>query len=244
MSIPEHTITDRTVLVTGANRGIGYALVEAALLRGAKRVYAGMRNPVDHPDSRVFTLPLDVTDPAQIKAAADSIDVLDVIINNAGVGTYEELADRTTLEHHLAVNLYGPYDLTLAVLPLLTASRGDVVNILSLAALASLPVMPAYSISKAAAHSLTQAQRALFAKHGVRVHAVLTGPVDTDMTRDLEIPKTAPAAVAQAIYDGLEASQEDIFPDLMSASLEPAWDTGVIKMLERANSGDLPTATV
>ena len=79
----------------------------------AKRVYAGMRNPVDHPDSRVFTLPLDVTDMAQIKAAAARIDVLDVIINNAGVGTYEELADRATLEHHLAVNLYGPYDLTM-----------------------------------------------------------------------------------------------------------------------------------
>ena len=244
MSIPEHTITDRTVLVTGANRGIGHALVEEALLRGAKRVYAGMRNPVDHPDSRVFTLPLDVTDKAQIKAAAARIEVLDVIINNAGVGTYEELADRATLEHHLAVNLYGPYDLTMAVLPLLTASRGDVVNILSLAGLASVPVMPAYSISKAAAHSLTQAQRALFAKHGVRVHAVLTGPVDTDMTRDLEIPKTAPAAVAQAVYDGLEAGREDIFPDLMSASLEPVWDTGVIKMLERANSGLLPAAPI
>jgi NAD(P)-dependent dehydrogenase (short-subunit alcohol dehydrogenase family) len=244
MPTPEHTITDRTVLVTGANRGIGHALVEAALHRGARRVYAGMRNPVDHSDGRVVTLPLDVTDPAQIKAAADGIDVLDVIINNAGLGTYEELTDRTALERHLAVNLYGPYDLTLAVLPLLTASRGDVVNILSLAALASLPVMPAYSISKAAALSLTQAQRALFAMHGVRVHAVLTGPVDTDMTRDLEIPKTAPAAVAQAIYDGLKANQEDIFPDPLSASLEPAWDTGATKTLERANSGLLPAATM
>jgi NAD(P)-dependent dehydrogenase (short-subunit alcohol dehydrogenase family) len=244
MSTPEHTITDRTVLVTGAGRGIGRALVVAALHRGARRVYAGMRNPVDHPDSRVVTLPLDVTDPAQISAAADRIDVLDVIINNAGLGTYEELADRAALQNHLAVNLYGPYDLTLAVLPQLIASRGDVVNILSLAALASLPVMPAYSISKAAAHSLTQAQRALFAAHGVRVHAVLTGPVDTDMTRDLDIPKATAPAVAQAVYDGLAAGREDIFPDAMSASLEPSWDTGAIKTLERANSGLLPAARV
>ncbi len=243
MPTPQHTLTDRTVLVTGANRGIGRALVDAALDRGARRVYAGMRHPVAHPDGRVVTLPLDVTNSAQIKAAADSIDVLDVIINNAGLGTYDGLADRTVLERHLATNLFGPYDLTLAVLPLLTASRGRVVNILSLAALASLPVMPAYSISKAAALSLTQAQRALFAVHGVRVHAVLTGPVDTDMTRDLEIPKTAPAVVAQAIYDGLAVNQEDIFPDPMSAALEPAWDTDVIKTLERANSGLLPAAT-
>ncbi|WP_454853411.1 SDR family NAD(P)-dependent oxidoreductase [Promicromonospora soli] len=242
MRTSEHTIADRTVLVTGANRGIGYALVEAALNRGARRVYAGMRDPVDHPDRRVVALPLDVTDPAQIKAVADNIADLDVLVNNAGLGTYEELSDRTALESHLAVNLYGPYDLTLAVLPQLTASRGHVVNILSLAAVASLPVMPAYSISKAAAHSLTQAQRALFTTHGVRVHAVLTGPVDTDMTRGLDIPKTAPAAVAHAIYDGLEADQDDIFPDPMSATLEPAWDSGVIRTLERANSALRPAA--
>jgi NAD(P)-dependent dehydrogenase (short-subunit alcohol dehydrogenase family)/uncharacterized protein YndB with AHSA1/START domain len=244
MPIPEHATADRTILVTGANRGIGLALVEEALNRGAKRVYAAMRNPVPHPDGRVITLPLDVTDAAQIKAAVQKIDSLDVVINNAGLGTYEDLADRTALENHLAVNLYGPYDVTLAVLPLLSRSRGDVINLLSLAALASPPVMPAYSISKAAALSLTQAQRALFARHGVRVHAVLTGPTDTDMTRDLDIPKTAPQIVARAIFDGLEADQEDIFPDPMSASLAPDWEGGAIKTLERANSGLLPAATM
>ena len=243
MTITEHTTADHTILVTGANRGIGLALVEEALHRGAKRVYAGMRSPVAHPDHRVVPLPLDVTDPAQITAAVQKIDSLDLVINNAGHGTYEDLDQRTALEHHLAVNLYGPYDVTLAVLPLLSRSRGHVINILSLAALASLPVMPAYSISKAAALSLTQAQRALFARHGVRVHAVLTGPTDTDMTRGLDIPKTAPQVVARAIFDGLEADQDDIFPDPMSASLEPDWDGGAIKTLERANAGLLPAAT-
>ena len=241
MTISERPVTGRTVLVTGASRGLGYALVEEALHRGAKRVYAGMRTPVDHPDDRVVTLPLDVTDQAQITAAAESIQDLDVIINNAGLGTYDELADRAALEDHLAVNLYGPYDLTQAVLPLLAASRGDVVNILSLAGLAALPTMPAYSISKAAALSLTQGQRALFARHGVRVHAVLTGPVDTDMVRAVEIPKAAPAAVAQAVYDGLEADQEDIFPDAMALSIEAAWHAGAAKILERATSGLVPS---
>ncbi|WP_408654363.1 SDR family NAD(P)-dependent oxidoreductase [Jatrophihabitans sp.] len=237
----ERPVTGRIVLVTGANRGLGHALVEEALHRGAKRVYAGMRTPVDHSDSRVVTLPLDVTDGAQIKAAVKSMEDLDVIINNAGVGTYDELDDRAAIGDHLAVNLYGPYELTQAVLPLLAASRGDVVNILSLAGLAALPTMPAYSISKAAALSLTQVQRALFAMHGVRVHAVLTGPVDTDMTRAVNIPKAAPAAVAKAVYDGLEADQEDIFPDAMSVSIEAAWDAGANKMLERATSGLLPS---
>jgi NAD(P)-dependent dehydrogenase (short-subunit alcohol dehydrogenase family) len=242
MPTSEHTTAHRTILVTGASRGIGLALVEEALQRGARRVYAGMRNPVDHPDDRVITLPLDVTDPAQIETAIKGIDSLDVVINNAGLGTYEDLTDRAALENHLAVNLYGPYDVTFAVLPLLSRSRGEVVNILSLAALAPLPMMPAYSISKAAALSLTQAQRATFAKHGVRVRAVLTGPTDTDMTRSLDIPKTAPQAVAYAIFDGLETDQEDIFPDPMSASLEPDWATGVSKTLERANSELLPAA--
>ncbi|MFC5728111.1 MULTISPECIES: SDR family NAD(P)-dependent oxidoreductase [Nocardioides] len=242
MSTSEHTTARRTILVTGASRGIGLALVEEALRRGAGRVYAGMRSPVDHPDGRVVPLLLDVTDPAQIETAVKEIDALDVVINNAGLGTYEDLADRAVLENHLAVNLYGPYDVTSAVLPLLARSGGEVVNILSLASLASLPMMPAYSISKAAALSLTQAQRALFAEHGVRVRAVLTGPTDTDMTRSLDIPKTSPRTVARAIFDGLESDQEDIFPDPMSASLEPHWASGVLKTLERANSGLRPAA--
>src|SRR5687768_10273508 len=98
MSMSEQTTAGRTILVTGANRGIGHALVEEALRRGAVRVYAGMRRPVDHPDDRVTTLSLDVTDPVQIKAAAAGIATLDVVINNAGLGTYEDLADRTSLE--------------------------------------------------------------------------------------------------------------------------------------------------
>jgi NAD(P)-dependent dehydrogenase (short-subunit alcohol dehydrogenase family) len=99
-----------------------------------------------------------------------------------------------------------------------------------------LPIMPNYSISKAAAFSLSQAQRALLAGRGVSVHAVLTGPVDTDMTRGLEIPKAAPQSVARAIFDGVEAGEEDIFPDPMSASMADDWRSGVAKGLERQNA--------
>jgi NAD(P)-dependent dehydrogenase (short-subunit alcohol dehydrogenase family) len=233
MSTP---IANRTILVTGANRGIGRALVEEALHRGAKRVYAGTRQPFEHPDDRVTRLALDVTDAAQIQTASESIDALDVVINNAGLALYGELGDRAVLEQHLAVNLFGPLDVMQAFLPLLTRSQGAVVNVLSLASLAALPIIPAYSVSKAAAFSLTQSQRALFAGHGVRVHAVLTGPVDTEMSRDFEVPKAAPAAVARAIFDGLESGEEDIFPDPMSASLAPDWGSGAIKTLERANA--------
>ena len=102
------TITDKAVLVTGANRGIGQALVEEALRSGAKRVYAGSRQPFEHPDLRVTTLVLDVTDEAQIQAAADKVEALDILINNAGVAPYDDLSDRSTVELALAVNSSVP----------------------------------------------------------------------------------------------------------------------------------------
>src|SRR5258706_885399 len=156
------TIADMTVLVTGANRGIGQALVTEALSRGAKRVYAGTRQPLAHPDGRVTPLTLDVTDAAQIQAAAEIIESLDVLINNAGIALFDDLSDRAVLEQHLAVTLFGPYHVIQAFLPLLTRSRG-----------APLPLTPAYAISKAAAFNLTQSLRALLARRGVPGHVVL-----------------------------------------------------------------------
>jgi short-subunit dehydrogenase len=100
-------------------------------------------------------------------------------------------------------------------------------------AFAALPLIPAYSISKAAAFSLSQSLRALLAGQGVRVHAVLTGPVDTDMSRGLDIPKASPESVARAIFDGVQKGEDDIFPDLMSESMAESWRSGAAKALER-----------
>ena len=230
------TIANKTVLVTGANRGIGQALVEEALKRGAKQVYAAARQPIAHSDPRVTSLILDVTDTAQIQAAAASIESLDILVNNAGVQPYDDLSDRAALEESLAVNLFGPWGVTQAFLPLLTRSKGAIVNNVSLVALAPFPLFPAYSISKAAAFNLTQSLRALLARRGVTVHAVLTGPTDTEMTRGLEIPKASPESVARAIFDGVENGDEEIFPDPMSASLAESWRGGSVKEFERQNA--------
>jgi NAD(P)-dependent dehydrogenase (short-subunit alcohol dehydrogenase family) len=229
-------IANSTILMTGANRGIGRALTEEALRRGAKRVYAGTRQPLAHADSRVTPLTLDVTDAAQIQAAVEKVESLDILINNAGLGLYDDLSDRAVLEQHLAVNLFGTYGVTQAYLPLLTRSRGAIVNVVSIAAFASLPVMSAYSISKAAAFSLSQSLRALLAGQGVSVHAVLAGPVDTDMTRGLDIPKASPESVARAIFGGVENGEEDIFPDPMSEAMAESWRNGAAKALERQNA--------
>jgi NAD(P)-dependent dehydrogenase (short-subunit alcohol dehydrogenase family) len=238
------TIEDKTILITGANRGIGQALVEEALRRGAQRVYAGTRQPLTHADERVTPLILDVTNTEQIRAAADAVRSLDVLVNNAGVGLFDDLSDRAALEQHLAVNLFGTYGVTQAFLPVLTQSRGAIVNVLSIAAFASLPMIPAYSASKAAAFSLSQSLRALLASRGVSVHAVLTGPTDTDMSRDFHVPKASPASVARAIFDGVVSGEDDIFPDSMSASIADSWRGGATKALEREFAGLVAAAAV
>jgi NAD(P)-dependent dehydrogenase (short-subunit alcohol dehydrogenase family) len=227
------TISGQAVLVTGGNRGIGRALVEEALRRGAKRVYAGTRQPWSHPDERVTPLILDVTSGAQVRTAAADVASLDILVNNAGLALYDDLSDRSAIERSLAVNLFGPYDVIQAFLPLLTRSRGAIVNNLSMNSFAPLPVIPAYSISKAAAFSLTQSLRALLAGRGVRVHAVLTGPTDTDMTRGFDIPKASAESVARAIFDGVEREDEEIFPDPASESVAESWRSGALKQLER-----------
>jgi short-subunit dehydrogenase len=127
---------------------------------------------------------------------------------------------------------------------LLTRTQGAIANVLSVAAFAPLPVIPAYSISKAAAFNLTQSLRALLAGRGVSVHAVLTGPVDTDMNRGFDIPKSSPESVARAIFDGVENGDEDIFPDPMSGSMAESWHSGAAKALERENAALLQAALV
>src|SRR6266481_4676059 len=127
-------ITNKTILITGASRGIGKALVDEALRLGAKKVYAGMRTPVQHPDKRVIPLTLDVTSASQIQRAVDEVDALDVLINNAGVAIYDDLSNLDVIEQHLAVNFLGLLKVTHAFLPLLRRSKGAIVNNLSLVA--------------------------------------------------------------------------------------------------------------
>ncbi|WP_103354360.1 hypothetical protein [Amycolatopsis sp. CA-128772] len=147
-------------------------------------------------------LVLDLTETPRITLAAETVDSLDVLINNAGVYGYEELADRAALERHLAVN------------------------------------------SEAAAFSLTQSLRATLAGQGVDVRAVLPGPVDTDMVRDLQIPKASPQSMAAAILDGLAKGKDDIFPDPFSQALADSGNGGAVKALERRNAALITAARI
>ena len=233
-------IENKTILITGANRGIGRALVAEALRRGAKKVYAGTRSALQVTDERVTPVSLDVTNTSQIQQAVEKIGTLDVLINNAGIAIYDDLSNFEVIEKHLAVNFLGLLRVTHAFLPALKRSQGAIVNNLSMVGLAALPVIPSYSISKAAAFNMTQSLRALLAGQGVSVHAVVLGPVDTDMNRGFEIPKASPESAASGIFNGLENGEEEIFPDPASLSIAEGWRTGALKALERQFSAFVP----
>lgn len=230
-------IANKTLLVTGTSRGLGRALVHEALRRGAKRIYAGTRDgALEHTDTRVVSLKLDVTDLSQIKQAAEEVDTLDVFINNAGIALFDDLSNVDVIEQHLDVNFLGMFRMVSAFLPLLKRSNGAIVNNLSLAALAPIPVLPAYSVAKAAAFNMTQSLRMLLGNQGVTVHGVILGPMDTDMIKAMDIPKTSTEIVAMGIFDGLERGEEDIFPDPFSQTMAEGWRSGVAKALERQNA--------
>jgi NAD(P)-dependent dehydrogenase (short-subunit alcohol dehydrogenase family) len=236
------SVEGKSVLITGANRGIGHALTQEALQRGAAVVYAATRKPFTHADARVRPVTIDLADADGIRTAAKGIDELDVLVNNAGIAAYDDLSDPAVLQQQLAINLFGPLEVTNAFLPALIRSQGAVVTISSTAGLAPLPFIPSYSISKAALLALTQAHRALLTPRGIRIHAVLAGPVDTEMSKDFHAAKASPESVATAIFDGLAAGPEEIFPDAAAQQLTQAWADGASKVLERSYADLLATS--
>ena len=226
-------IKNTIALVTGANRGIGAALVHALLEQGALKVYAAARREADlaalraKNDRRIVPVHLDVTDAAQVARVADQAADLRILFSNAGVLNCGSVLDAPSaaFSQNFDVNFFGLLHTTRAFAPTLAGHQGAVVNILTLVALASMPSLGVYNASKAAAWSLTQSLRADFAKRQVKVFGVFPGAVDTDMLKGVEMPKAAPADVASAVMRGVEADEEDIFPDPMAKELYAHWAT-------------------
>ncbi len=171
---------------------------------------------------------------------SNEVGALDVLINNAGIAIYDDLSNVDVIEKHMNINFLGLLRMTHAFLPLLRQSKGAIVNNLSMVGLAALPVILAYSISKAAAFNMTQSLRALLAGQGVSVHAVVLGPVDTDMNRGFDRPKASTESAAMGIFDGLEQGDDEIFPDPASQSVAEGWRSGIVKALERQFSASIP----
>jgi NAD(P)-dependent dehydrogenase (short-subunit alcohol dehydrogenase family) len=224
-------IKNSVALVTGANRGIGRAFVDALLERGASRIYAAARDlasldaVIRLDPKRIRTLKLDVTSTDDARAAAAQAKDLTLLINNAAVLSTGALTDIpvAAVRGDMETNFFGLLNVITAFVPVLERSEGAIVNILTLLSLASMPGVAAYNASKAAGWSLTQSFRADLGRRGIRVHGVFPGAVDTEMARSFEIPKTPAIDVARATLAGVEANEEDIYPDPMAQQMYAAW---------------------
>jgi NAD(P)-dependent dehydrogenase (short-subunit alcohol dehydrogenase family) len=228
-------LSNAVVMITGASRGLGRALVQRSLAAGALRVYAGARDPshlaplVRAAPDRVVPLALDVTDPASIAAAATRAADVTLLVNNAGVLASSSVltSPSDAIAHDFAVNLFGLLATTRAFVPALeragAAGEAGVVNVLSIVSFASMPSLGVYSASKAGAYSVTQALRNELVDKRITVHAAFPGPIDTDMVRDMAIPKTSPDDVAAAILEGVERGIDEILPDPASRELYALW---------------------
>lgn len=224
-------ITTATAFVTGANRGIGNALVKRLLDTGVRRVHAAARTDeqatkLEALDKRVTGVVLDVTNAAQVALAAANAEDVNLLVNNAGVLDFGNFLDasRAQIERNFATNFYGALDVTRAFTPVIEANGGGtIVNLLTLVALASMPGLSVYNASKAAAWSMTQSLRATLAAKNIKVMGVFPGAVDTDMIAGVDMPKTSAAEIARAIVGAIGTDQEDLFPDSMSADLYEQW---------------------
>lgn len=219
----------KVALVSGGNRGIGKAIVVELLERGAKKVYAGARNPEtlvvlkEKYGDRLVPLKLDVTDKSTVAEAVKTASDVEILINNAGVLKFDSILGEdavANLSAQLAVNVHGVIGLTNAFIDGLKQKEAAAIAVVSsLAGLANMPVIGTYSVTKAAVHSVTQGYRAELAESNILVAGVYPGAIDTDMTKDMEMGKDTPENVAKAVVDGLVAGHEDIYPDVMSEQL-------------------------
>lgn len=222
-------IKDRIIFVTGANRGIGKALVQAFLDHGAKKVYAAARDPQKIPDfgdSRVVKIALDITNTAQLAAAAKQAADTQVLINNAGVAASSSALSGPIedVERDMQTNYFGTLAAMRAFLPVLEKNKPSAIaNVASIVAFVNFPSFGGYCASKAALFSITQGARIELAGRGIAVHSINPGPIDTDMARDIEMEKTSPGDTAKAIIKGLEAGEPDIFPDATGRGMFDVW---------------------
>lgn len=232
------TIKDSIVLITGANGGIGQALVAELLKRGAAKIYLGARNtaslePLLATSDKLVALQLDVTDAQQVaKAAAIAADTT-LLINNAGVAAFTgalSAQDATTARQEMEVNYFGTLALTQALRAAPVFQHGAVINILSFLAHVTLPVAGTYSASKAAAQALTRTLRAELKPRGVQVLASFPVQTETTMGVALPEPRLTPAEVAIGTLDALEAGEDEVFPGALSQGAAQAFHADPVGM--------------
>ncbi|MGC9350532.1 MAG: SDR family NAD(P)-dependent oxidoreductase [Sulfurovum sp.] len=226
---------NKTVLITGANGGLGRAFVESILEQNPRKLYCAARDIKSLDEIRKLSpviepIALDITDKDSITHTVAAIDSLDLLINNAGVNTNSRLFDSSFLD--IEVNLKGTVNLTEAFFEHLKASQGKVVTITSILALVNLPLMANYAVSKSALHSFTQALRAEFTLFGGEVYEVLPGPIETRMTEGFPMPKAKPEEIVKEVMGAMKNKTFEIYPDGFSQMIKQRLQSEPEKLIE------------
>jgi NAD(P)-dependent dehydrogenase (short-subunit alcohol dehydrogenase family) len=224
-------LSNKVALVTGANRGIGAAIVQEMLKAGVAKVYATARDPKTLPafgDSRVVPLQLDITSDASVNAVASAVNDVDVLVNNAGTLAFGDYISSSleTFEDDMRTNFFGTLRVLRAFTPQFVARKsGTIANVSSVVGLSAVPLMAAYSGSKAALHSITQSLRGTLDKYNIKVIGIYPGPIETDLAKPVPYEKVTPEYAAVNIVKGIAEGQTYIFPDPMSQQVEQLWST-------------------
>ncbi|GHC97692.1 short-chain dehydrogenase/reductase [Pseudorhodoferax aquiterrae] len=217
-------IHNATLLITGANRGIGQAFAREALARGARKVYAAARDPASISLAGVEPIALDVTRPEQVAAAAQRCGDVTLLVNNAGIAiTGDFMADGAVeaARAQLETNYFGPLLMARAFAPVLKANGGGaLLNVLSIASWISSPLLAVYASSKSAAWSLTNGLREALRAQGTQVMGLHMGFVDTDLTRGIDMPKATPEEIVRAALDGLESGAQEVLADKLTRQVK------------------------
>ena len=231
-----HTLEDKVILITGANRGIGKSLVKAALEKGAGKIYATSRNVNNMPDfhdERVVVLQLDITNDTHISSLVEQTKDVQMLINNAGCfhpGTILE-GEISGMETDMQTNYYGTVNMMRAFAPILQNNApSNIVNIISIAAYSPLPSIAGYAASKAALFSATLSVRIELAEKGITVQMVNPGAIDTDMNKGSDWDMPAPDGIATIILNKVEAGELEIIPDEMGLGMFHAWKEDPLKL--------------
>lgn len=226
------TLLNKVVLVTGANRGIGAAIVREMLKAGAAKIYATARDTKTLPafgDARVIPLQLDIKSDASVNAAANVAGDVDVLVNNAGSLAFGDyiISDMASVEDDMQTNFFGTLRVLRAFTPQFVARKsGTIANVSSVVGLSAVPLMAGYSASKAAVHSITQSLRGTLEKDNITVIGIYPGPIETELARPVPYPdKATPEYAAVNIVKGIAAGQTYIFPDPMARQAEQLWST-------------------
>lgn len=224
-------LNGKTVLVTGANRGIGAAVVRELLKAGVAKIYAAARKPSTLPDfgdARVQPLALDIRDEASAKAAAVTAADTDILVNNAGTAMFAHFIDSPldVLKSDMDTNYYGTLNVIRAFVPgFARRGSGTIANVDSVVGLTSSPHLPGYSASKAALHSLTQNLRITLQAQGIKVLGIYPGPIETELWdgKGPEV-KASAESTAELIVAGLEKGDTYIFPDPVAQYIGSLWE--------------------